>query len=116
MIKKDITKIVESSFFDNLKNKFYESSTEYFKRQFEKTKQEVFSQFEKKIEKKIKREIKKLSMKIISLIILATGLLILLFGIFSGLINLLQLPEFLAPISYGTFLLIIGLLIYLLNK
>lgn len=104
------------SFIDSIKKKIYESATDYFKSQFEKSKKELFNHFEKKIEKKIKKELRKMGLKFSSLVILSLGFLILLYGTFAAIVYLSDLPTFLAPIFYGLFLMIVGLFVYVLNN
>lgn len=106
---------IPSSLIDSVKLKLIEVGADYFKKKFETSKKDIIKYIEKEIDKKIRKEVRKITVKIIFYILLSLGGIFLLFGIFSAVIYLLELPEFLTSILFGLFLILIGVFIWGFN-
>ncbi len=112
MKSKSNTKYV--SLIDMAKAKLIEIGVDYFKKNIETSKKEIFKYIEKNIERKIKNEIKKQSFKIISLILFGLGIIFLIYSFFQILVLLLNLELFFVNILFGLTSVLIGIILYLL--
>jgi len=110
-----LVKKVPSGILESLKSKLIEVGVDYAKKNIEQSKKQIVKYIEKNIEKKIKKEIKKTVNKSIAFILFGLGASFLLFGFISMIVSLLSLPTFISPLTFGGFLFLVGLIIYLGN-
>ena len=103
------------SFKDYLKDKILEFGTQYFKKYTKDIQRNFQKHIQKTIEKKIKREIKKVTYTSISITLISLAIIFILYGLFTALNQILNLPDFTTNIIFGTFLLIIGIIIFILK-
>lgn len=105
----------EPSFVDSIKGRLTEVASDYFKKKFENTKEDVMKYIERTIQKKIKREIRKYTYTGISISLFLFGSLFLIYGAIATIVFLLSIPMFLTNIIFGSLLLVVGWFVYLLR-
>lgn len=105
----------KSGVFSAVKDKMLEIGVDYFKKNFESTKKEVFKHIENIIEKKIKKELRKYSLTLIAIIALSLASFFLIYGLISMGVTLLNLPSFLSQIFFGLLLFTIAVVVYLIR-
>lgn len=96
----------KKGFSDRVKDMFLDMVGNYAKREF-------ITYFEKKIAKRIRYEVRKIVFSMISLILVMLGLVFLLYTAFDILITALDLPSFMTNFLFGSFLLIMGLIVFI---
>ncbi len=105
----------EPSFVNSIKSRLVEMATDYVKKNFENTKNDVLKYVEKTIEKKIKKEVRKYAYTSAAIVLFILSLLFIIYGIIGALSYLLEIPSFMTNIIFGALLLIVGLVVYLLR-
>lgn len=105
----------EPTFVDSIKGRLTEAATDYFRKKFENTKEDMMKYVERTIRKKVKKEVKKYTYTTISVLISIIGILFLIYGVIAAIVYLLKAPAFLSNIIFGSLLLVTGLIIYLMR-
>lgn len=105
-----------STIFESVKNKLIEVGVEYVKSNMEQSKSAIFGFIERNIEARIKKEIRRYQMITLGLVVLIIGILFVLYSAFEFISYLAGFPSFLTNLLFGFFLLIIGSIIYAINK
>lgn len=116
IVKTQNQKSSAHNIFENVKNKLIEVGVEYVKANMEQSKSAIFGFIEKNIEARIKKEIRRYQMITLGLIVLLIGVLFVLYSAFEFISYLANFPSFLTNLIFGFFLLIIGSIIYAINK
>jgi len=102
--------------FETIKSKLIEMGVEYVKTNIEQSKNAIFGFIEKNIERRIRKEIRRYQFLLLSSIILLIGILFMLYATFQFISYIAELPLFITNLAFGFFLVIIGSIIYAINK
>ena len=102
--------------FETIKSKLIEMGVEYVKTNIEQSKNAIFGFIEKNIERRIRKEIRRYQFLLLSSIILLIGILFMLYAAFQFIAYIANLPLFLTNLIFGFFLILIGSIIYAINK
>jgi len=105
----------KEGFFGKVKDFFADSAKEFFKTKFEETKEEAKRTFERKIMRKVRREIKKAITNVFLVLFLALGIGFLIYGGLSLLVVSLALPEYMSPMLFGLFLVLVGFVVKIIG-
>lgn len=111
MVKK--TKTSPLGLSDAIKSKLIEIGVDYFKKNIEKSKQEIVKYLEKSIEKKIKKEVKRATDKALFIVFVSLGALFVLYGIIAGVVEALGLAPFITQLVFGLLFLLVGVIFYI---
>lgn len=98
----------KKSLFDHARSLFKDMVVTYSKQQLAKN-------VEKKLVKAVRKEVKKYTFSMISIATIALGVGFLVYGLFSMVVSLLNLPEYVTTFGFGFLLLFTGLIIYLIR-
>lgn len=115
-VEKTLKKSTTNTIFESIKNKLIEVGVEYVKANMEQSKSAIFGFIERNIENRIRKEVKRYQMLTLGLIILIIGILFILYSGFEFISYLAGFPSFLTNLVFGFFLLLVGSIIYLMNK
>lgn len=105
----------EPSFVDTLKEKLVDVASDYFKRNYERTKADVMKYIEKTIERKIRKEVRKYAYTSAAYFLFLFGIVFLIYGGIGAVVYLLNLPSFLTNVIFGILAVGIGAVVYLLR-
>ena len=109
-------KTVINNIFESIKNKLIEVGVEYVKANMEQSKNAILGFIERNIENRIRKEIRRYQMLTLGLIILMIGALFILYGGFEFISYLAGFPSFVTNLIFGFSLLVVGSIIYFVNK
>ncbi|MFW5705104.1 MAG: hypothetical protein ACOCXG_04660 [Nanoarchaeota archaeon] len=105
----------KEGFFEKVKDFFADSAKEFLKTKFEETKEDAKRTFERKVMRKVRREIKKAVTNVFLVLFLALGVGFLIYGGLSLLIVSLALPEYVTPMLFGLFLVLVGFVVKIIG-